>query len=384
MDQLGAFTVAAKNGRIRAWLVGVLTAFLLLPGVGHTQAAGRGCRLLDGGNIVTFNLPPSISFALDQQLIPGFPIYISSPYEFRYRCTNIPNLRRQAAISILGDFGPVLQALRNASLRLTIVYDNIEKGQWNPDPTAPTYAPYFSVDAPYDGDSGERLGRIILLLYAERRVTRPLRVFLPPSFAFKLIADETAGGDPGIFLNSSASRFQFIPSCVGAVNVDNTVIFDTVLTTANYNGKLPQAKPFNVTTRMNSPACPGLEGLTSPPSTSNPLDELYLRTAVSFVPQSGERTDLLDQTIYLKNADGQENGLKLTITNEANQTVTLGALPADDHGTFPSRYNGNLGGLLHGTTLSQTQTYTAHLERTTAELKTGKFSTQVLVKVTWF
>lgn len=376
--------MAEKNGRIRAWLVGVLTAFLLLPGVGHTQAAGRGCRLLDGGSIVTFSLPPSISFALDQQFIPGFPIYISSPYEFRYRCTNSPNLTRRAAISILGDFGPVRQALRDASLSMAVVYDSLEKGIWNPDPTAAVYSPFFSVDDPYQGDSGERLGRIFLLLYAEKSVTRPLRVFLPPSFAFKLIADETAGGDPGIFLNSTASRFQFIPSCVGAVNVDNTVTFDTVLTTVNYNGKLPQAKPFNVTTRMNSPACPGLEGLTSPPSTSNPLDELYLRTAVAFVPQGGERTDLLGQTIFLKNADGQENGLKLTILNEASQTVTLGELPRDDHGTFPSRYNGNLGGLLHGTTLSQTQTYTARLERTTADLKTGKFSTQVLVKVTWF
>ena len=300
--------------------------------------------MLDGGGIVTFSLPPSISFALDHQFIPGFPIYISSPYEFRYRCTNSPNLTRRAAISILGDFGPIRQALRDASLSVAVVYDSLEKGIWNPDPTAAACSPFFSVDDPYQGDSGERLGRIFLLLYAEKSVTRPLRVFLPPSFAFKLIADETAGGDPGIFLNSTASRFQFIPSCVGAVNVDNTVTFDTVLTTVNYNGKLPQAKPFNVTTRMNSPACPGLEGLTSPPSTNNPLDELYLRTAVTFLPQSGERTDLLDQTIYLKNADGQENGLKLTITNQANQTVTLGALPADDHGTFPSRYNGNLGG----------------------------------------
>ncbi|MFY2947829.1 hypothetical protein ACOTH1_03900 [Achromobacter ruhlandii] len=153
--------------------------------------------MLDGGGIVTFSLPPSISFALDHQFIPGFPIYISSPYEFRYRCTNSPNLTRRAAISILGDFGPIRQALRDASLSVAVVYDSLEKGIWNPDPTAAACSPFFSVDDPYQGDSGERLGRIFLLLYAEKSVTRPLRVFLPPSFAFKLIADETAGGGSG-------------------------------------------------------------------------------------------------------------------------------------------------------------------------------------------
>ncbi|WYX35236.1 hypothetical protein WJ966_28245 [Achromobacter xylosoxidans] len=151
-----------------------------------------------------------------------------------------------------------------------------------------------------------------------------MRVFLPPTFAFKLVADEAAVADPGIFLNSTASRFQFIPSCIGSVNVDNTVAFDTVLTTSNYNGKLPQAKPFNVMTRINSPACAGLASLTGPPSSDNPLDEFYLRTVVSFLPQGGERTDPTDESIFLRNADGQENGLKLSITNGANQTIKLG------------------------------------------------------------
>lgn len=32
------------------------------------------------------------------------------------------------------------------------------------------------------------------------------------------------------------------------LNGDNAVPFDTILTTSNFNGKLPQAKPFNLTT----------------------------------------------------------------------------------------------------------------------------------------
>ncbi|MFY3458143.1 hypothetical protein ACOTJD_15900 [Achromobacter xylosoxidans] len=376
--------MATKIKRPCAWLAGFLTACLLLPGLAYAQAGGRGCKLLDGGSTVVFNLPPSVSFALDAQYVPGFPMYISRPYEFRYRCVNNASVPQRAAIVILGDYGPIRKALRDASLSLAIVYDRLQEGQWNPDPQEPLFSPYYSVDAPYQGDSGERLGRIMLVLYSKKAVTRPLRVFLPPTFAFKLVADEAAVADPGIFLNSTASRFQFIPSCIGSVNVDNTVAFDTVLTTSNYNGKLPQAKPFNVMTRINSPACAGLASLTGPPSSDNPLDEFYLRTVVSFLPQGGERTDPTDESIFLRNADGQENGLKLSITNGANQTIKLGPPPRDDHGVFPSYYNGNLGGVLHGTMLSHTQTYTAHLERTSADLKTGRFSTQVVVKVSWF
>lgn len=376
--------MAAKQEGPRAWIAGLIVVLSLLPGLGHAQVGG-GCWLLDGGDTVTFHIPPSLSFALDKQPTAGSVLYISQGYEFRYRCVNNGPVPKRAAIVLLGDYAPIRQVMQEANLTLLIIYDRAQEGIWNPDPlSAGAPEPYFSVGVPYQGDSGERLGRFFIVLHTARQTTKPLRVFMPGTFAFKLVADESAVSSPGIFLVTTPSRFQFIPSCIGSVNVDNTVMFDTVLTTANYNGKLPQAKSFNVTTRTNSPACPGLEALTGPSSSSNPLDEFYLRTAVSFTPQGGERTDFLEQAIFLKNVDGQENGLKLSITNGANQTVTLGELPPDDHGMFPSRYNGNIGVVLYGATLSQTQTYTAHLERTSDELKTGKFSTQVLIKVSWF
>lgn len=375
--------MAANKGGPRIWLAGVIAA-LLLPALGHAQAGVRECKLLDGGDTVTFSLPPSVSFEMDKQPPGGSILYISRPYEFRYHCFNSAPVPRRAALVILGDYGPIRQAMRDASLSLAIVYDSLFEGQWNPDPLAGTYSPYFSVDKPYQGDSGERVGRILLVLYTQKTTKQPLRVFLPATFAFKLVADEGAVLAPGIFLNTTPSRFQFIPSCIGSVNVDNTVTFDTVLTTASHNGKLPQAKPFNVSAGVNSPVCPGLEGLVGPPASSNPLDEFFLRTAVSFLPQSGERTDILNEELFLKNADGQENGLKMTITNAANQTVRFGPVPMDKYGISSSGYRNNAGPVLRGTTLSATQTYTAHLERTGAELKTGKYSAQVLVKVQWF
>lgn len=377
--------MAARLKGPRAWIAGLVAVLALLPGLGHAQAGVQGCRLLDGGDTVTFQIPPSVSFDLDRQLPGGSIIYISKSYEFRYRCFNNATTPKRVALVVLGDYEPIRNSLREASLRLSIVYDSLFKGQWSPDPLYPTYLPYFSVDEPYLGDTGERIGRILMVLNLEQRVLKPLRAFLPATHAFKLVADESSLTAPGIFLNTTPSRFQYVPSCVGSVNVDNTVTFDTVLTTASYNGKLPQAKPFNLTARINSPAaCPGLESLTGPPASSNPLDGFFLPTVVSFLPQSGERTDIFDREIFLKNANGQENGLKLSITNAANQQVKFGPVPMDQYGISDVRYVGNAGPTLYGTKLSATQAYTAHLERTGAELKTGSYSAQVLVKLTWF
>ncbi|WP_220125488.1 hypothetical protein, partial [Klebsiella pneumoniae] len=144
------------------------------------------------------------------------------------------------------------------------------------------------------------------------------------------MADDNAVLQPGVFFNTTPTRFQFIPNCICVVGVDNTVAFDTVLTTTSYNGKLPQAKPFNLTMQINSSAaCPGLDRLVVAPSSSGALDEFFLPTVVSFLPQSGERTDIFDREIFLKNANGQENGLKLSITNAANQMVRFGPVPMD-------------------------------------------------------
>lgn len=367
----------------RVWRGGGLIACMLAPALGYAQMGVRECTLLNGDNTVTFTIPPSVNFSSDSAPIAGSFLYLSRPYEFQYRCiNNAPGLRR-VAIVVQGDYAPLRQALRDASLRLDIVYDNLQLGSWNPDPLIFGHTPFFSVDAPYEKDTGVRLGRIFLMLFSTERVTTPLRVYLPATMAFRMIPDETATAAPGIYLNSRASRFQYIPQCIGSVNVDNTVQFDTILTTSNFNGKLPQTKRFNLTTQVNN-ACPGIAGLVAPPGPISG-DEFYVRTLVSFLPQSGERVDLMDDAIYLKNANGQENGLKLSITNAANQTIKFGPIPVDTHGEPSSAYyTSNLGVTLHGTSLALTQTYTARLERSGAELKTGKYSAQVLVKVAWF
>uniref|UniRef100_UPI0035A062A7 hypothetical protein n=1 Tax=Achromobacter insuavis TaxID=1287735 RepID=UPI0035A062A7 len=364
--------MAARLKGPRAWIAGLIAAFLLLPGVGYAQAGVRGCWMIDGSDKVVLNLPPSVSFDIGAQPPAGMMLYRSREYHFRYRClNNLPGMHR-VVITKLADYATVQKAMDDASMELWITYGGVSFNPlWNPDPTSSSPAQYVVGD-PYQGDTGERDGFVMMILNAKKWTHVPLRSYLPPTTAFKLMADDNAVLQPGVFFNTTPTRFQFIPNCIGVVGVDNTVAFDTVLTTASYNGKLPQAKPFNVTMQINSSAaCPGLDRLVVAPSSSGALDEFFLPTTVSFLPQSGERTDVLDEALFLKNADGQENGLKLTITNAANQKVRFGPVPIDQYGITNARYVGNVGPTLYGTKLSATQAYTAHLERTGAELKTG-------------
>lgn len=375
-------------GSARAWRAvwkgGLAIACLALPAWAHAQSA-TGCQLLSGGDSVTFNVPPAVNLSSSNAPISGRILYISHPYEFQYRCTNSSPFPQRVALTVLGDYTPVRQAMRDASLRLDIVNDGDMINMWNPDPEVLGGRLTTTIREPYIGDTGIRSAYIVLILSSTKRVNTPLRVFLPPTSAFKLIADEWAAGSPGIFLNTTASRFQYIPVCVGDVSVDNVVQFDPVLTTVSYNGKLPQSKPFNVITRINQPACAGVDALVKPPSTSNPLDEFLLRLAVSFQLQSGGRIDIDDESLILTNAAGQENGLKLRITNASGQSVKLGPVSLDDHGVPHGYYRNNLAGSLHGSTLSLTQQYTAHLERQPGTvLRTGQYSAQMLVKFHYF
>ncbi|WZB73531.1 hypothetical protein WJ972_18625 [Achromobacter insuavis] len=99
--------MAARLKGPRAWIAGLVAGLALLPGLGHAQAGVQGCRLLDGGDTVTFQIPSSVSFDLDRQPVGGSILYISKGYEFRYRCFNNASTPKRVALVILGDYAPI-------------------------------------------------------------------------------------------------------------------------------------------------------------------------------------------------------------------------------------------------------------------------------------
>lgn len=371
--------------RARRALARVLMAIALMPAFAYGQAhPANGCFSSAGANAVRLEIPPSVTFDLDRQLINGEWLYRSRVYEFNYRCyRNRPGINQsQVELRSLFDFAIIRQALRDTGVRLDLIINGDVNKFWNPDPMIPGGAEGYAFGDPYSQDTGERTLTVTMLLIVDRQITSPLRVFMPSTTAFKLINDSWGVADPGIFITTSATRFQYVPRCIGDLAVDSVVPFDTVLNTVTYNGKLPQSKPFQVITRVN-PACPNLGSLTRPAG-ANPNDVFHLPLAVSFEPQGGERMDPMLQTIYLKNTDGKENGLKLRITNAAGSNVQFGTLFVDRLGMPISLSVNNIAAPLMNTT-SVAQGYTAHLEREpTIGLVTGKYNTQVLVKATWY
>lgn len=364
--------------RVRRVLARVLMAFVLCPAFAHAQTT-NGC-FSDSGSVVRLDLPPSVSFDLSRQVINGGWLYQSRVYQVKYRCLRNRPGTGQVGLQSLGDYSSIRQALRDAGLSLNIIINGDVINFWNPDPLLGGKKEYY-FGAPYATDTGEQTFTLVLLLLIDHQVTGPLRVFLPSTTSFKLVSDISGVSEPGVFFTTSSTRFQYLPQCIGDLVVDNVVSFDTVLTDT-LRPQLPQAKPFQVITRVN-PACPDLGPLTRP-STTNLNDFFQLPLAVSFEPQGGERMDLFRRTIFLKNTDGKENGLKLSITNAVGNNVQFGPLFVDQLGMPISLSVNNIATELNNTT-SVTQAYTAHLEREpTIGLLLGKYNASVLVKASWY
>ncbi|OCZ65761.1 hypothetical protein A9G00_15505 [Achromobacter xylosoxidans] len=94
--------------------------------------------------------------------------------------------------------------------------------------------------------------------------------------------------------------------------------------------------------------------------------------------------DAMQQTLYLKNIDGKENGLKPRIADAAGNYVQFGQLFVDRLGGPISLSVNNIAAELLNTT-SVTQAYTAHLGRgPSIGLSIGTYNTQALVKATGY
>ena len=157
--------------------------------------------------------------------------------------------------------------------------------------------------------------------------------------------------------------------------------FKSVLAMTGNQANLPQQLPFNVTARVN-PAC-NLGSLTAPMVPDNANTRFLMWLSAQFVMQGPGRIGDGGTSIILNNEDGVENGLKLQIldTSKANQPVEI--LPA----LVPPLYQdaGNFGQLMGDHPAAAVHTYTASLTPDPGkELKLGKYSAQVLVRVSYY
>lgn len=378
-------SLRARKGRRRAGILIISCAAVMgLPGLAQAQTSGRGCTSSGGFNI---QLIPSVNFTLGKLPPPGTEIYRTITYVINYECHYFDRLGNAVTATpqlyALADYGKLNDALLKAGLQLAIIVNGDESNPWYPNliPGTMPISETHEAGPSYTGTSGSRTVSIVAKLSVVNDNPPAARYPVPSATIFKLAAAYGAGASPGPFITSSATRMQYVPQCIGDVSVDNLVQFDRVMAVTGYMGTLPQQHPFTVTARIN-PSC-AIGSLTAPASPDNAQTQFLMLLAAQFVLQGAGRLDDGGQSIILSNDDGVENGLKMQILDADNANLPVTILPAP---APPSRADvGNFGQLVGYNPAAAVHTYTASLLPDPGkELKIGKYSTQVLVRVTYY
>lgn len=373
---------ARHRMRMAGMLIILCAAVTGLPGLAQAQV--RGCTSSGGADI---KLIPSVNFTIGKLPPPGTEIYRTVTYVINYECTYIDRLGNPVTatpqLQALGDYATLNRSLNKAGLKLEIIVNGNETSPWSPNlqPGLPI-SEVYPAGAAYTGSTGPRVLTLIAKLSVINDNPPPARYPVPSGTIFKLVAAYGAGASPGPFITNTPTRMQFVPQCIGDVSVDNLVQFNQVIAMTGYMGTLPQQRPFNVTIRIN-PSC-AIGSLTTPGTPDNAKTQFLMLLSAQFVLQGPGRIGSDGASIILSNEDGVENGLKMQILdpNNANQPVPI--LPAP----IPQLRDdtvGNFGQLMGSNPAAAVHTYTASLTPDAGkDLKLGKYSTQVLVKVTYY
>lgn len=372
---------ARHGARMAGMLIILCAAVMLFPRLAMAQI---GCTSSGGAQI---KLIPSVNFTLGTLPPPGTEIYRTITYFINYDCSYHDRFGNPVTVTpqlqALGDYTTLNRALSKAGLKLEIIVNGNETSPWSPNlqPDLPISEVYPAGPA-YTGTSGPRVLTLVAKLSVVNSNPPAARYPVPSGTIFKLVAAYGAGGSPGPFITNTPTRMQFTPKCIGDVSVDNLVQFNRVIATAGHMGTLPQQQPFQVITRIN-PTC-NIGSLTAPAIPDNAQTQFLMLLSAQFILQGPGRIGGDGTSIILSNEDGVENGLKMQILdpNNANQPVPI--LPAP----IPQLYNdsvGNFGQLIGSNPAAAVHSYTASLTPDAGkELKLGKYSTQVLVKVTYY
>lgn len=368
--------------RASGMLMIACAAVIVFPGLAKAQSTG--CR---ANSSTVIDLIPSVNFMIENMPPPGTEIYRTKTYVINYECTLYDRFGQPETgtpqLQALGDYKSLNNALNGAGLRLYIVVNGNESSPWVPnlDPAMGPSSEYFPLGASYTESTGPRVLTIVAKLTVINQFPSPARYPVPASTIFKISAAYGRGAAPGPFIFSTATRMQFTPKCIGDVSVDNLVQFKGVVAMTGNQGNLPQQQPFRISARIN-PLCP-TGGLTVPLTPDNENTRFLMLLSAQFVLQGAGRIDSDGTSIILSNDDGVENGLKMQILdpNNANLPVAILSAPAP----VPRWEAGNFGELAGDKPAAAVHTYMASLTADAGKvLKVGRYSTQVVVRVSYY
>lgn len=304
----------------------------------------------------------SINWHSGTLLAPGTLIYTSPPYTVDYRCTTQldSQLKFEPTLQILGDFQSAITALDRAGLKLdiimqadgqTVTWDWYEmKGGQSTKP--------FGASMGSNQTNVNRSVTFQLKLYVNKQINSAQIVDVGSLTAFSIIPCTTCTTSQGVHLTSTGFSIRYMPSNFGYVRISPTTVNLGHIYT-NYQNPEKRAT-FTVRAGQNL----GVGG---------PDGKFTIPLQVTFTTGKA-LTDSNHAAIMTSDDDGKRNGLTLSILDDTGKTLVFGE-PSD------------LGKLVSGDTgiiaTPVKKNYTALLKESGESLKTGPFSADVTVNVTY-
>ncbi|HFJ3371270.1 TPA: fimbrial protein [Salmonella enterica] len=355
----------------------------VLAGPGHAYAADTKCTGLNGSmGTIKLQLPASVSFDPEGDLKP----YLSSPAKFDYTCSASDGASHTVGIIRLGDMSPLIDALNKAGLKLEVlVSDSSGGGESVWDFSVKNPAEYVNVGSSYIGTTGNRTMTFRTRLTRDQTKPKPNPGFyvVPGLTSFKLIPYYYSTRI-GPFLETPSVRLQYVPACFVRTRLGtNKVNFGPILT-SDVDSTVSRRIDFNVIADVNKSCNNGTFGnllgsytVRVTGGTTNYYLELPLK--VSFILNNGGEASSDRKSILLyKESTSDKNGLQLEIKAPDGNPVTFNeaSLPVNEFGIFQGAEGGGTWNIIN--------TYQAVLSSTGEQVKTGKYSAQVTVKVDYY
>lgn len=355
----------------------------VLAGPGHAYAADTKCTGLNGSmGTIKLQLPASVSFDPEGDLKP----YLSSPAKFDYTCSASDGASHTVGIIRLGDMSPLINVFNKAGLKLEVlVSDSSGGGESVWDFSVKNPAEYVNVGSSYIGTTGNRTITFRTRLTRDQTKPKPNPGFyvVPGLTSFKLIPDYYSTRI-GPFLETPPVRLQYVPACFVRTRLGtNKVNFGPILT-SDVDSTVSRRIDFNVIADVNKSCNNGTFGnllgsytVSVTGGTTNYYLGLPLK--VSFILNNGGEASSDRKSILLyKESTSDKNGLQLEIKAPDGNPVTFNeaSLPVNEFGIFQGAEGGGTWNIIN--------TYQAVLSSTGEQVKTGKYSAQVTVKVDYY
>ncbi|EFT1986929.1 fimbrial protein [Salmonella enterica subsp. enterica serovar Newport] len=355
----------------------------VLAGPGHAYAADTKCTGLNSSmGTIKLQLPASVSFDPEGDLKP----YLSSPAKFDYTCSASDGASHTVGIIRLGDMSPLIDAFNKAGLKLEVlVSDSSGGGESVWDFSVKNPAEYVNVGSSYIGTTGNRTMTFRTRLTRDQTKPKPNPGFyvVPGLTSFKLIPDYYSMRI-GPFLETPPVRLQYVPACFVRTRLGtNKVNFGPILT-SDVDSTVSRRIDFNVIADVNKSCNNGTFGnllgsytVSVTGGTTNYYLKLPLK--VSFILNNGGEASSDRKSILLyKESTSDKNGLQLEIKAPDGNPVTFNeaSLPVNEFGIFQGAEGGGAWNIIN--------TYQAVLSSTGEQVKTGKYSAQVTVKVDYY